>query len=687
MKRVTLSIALLITALALKAAVPQLISYQGTLVNTAGFPLDTTVTMTFNLYTDSLAGSLLWTETQPGIGVANGRFDAQLGRFTSLTDAILGNPQVWLGVQIGGDTEMTPRAHVVSVGYAYRVGSVDGASGGTISSNVSIINKLNVGSGNINSGNFSNALGESGVASGDHAVIGGGGNNRARGIYATVSGGGGALPADSNGARGSYSTVSGGRQNRADTTYATSSGGFGNLASGYGATAGGGQYNFARGTFATIAGGGNIVLSDSNSARGSFSVIAGGRQNRSDSVYTAVGGGFGNLAGGFGATVGGGQYNRARGDYSVIGGGGAANLADSNFTGDNGATVAGGIGNHAVMEHSTVGGGLRNRAAELGATVGGGVDNSAGNAATVAGGDSNTAAGIVAFVGGGRFNVASDFAATVSGGLDNQATSFYATIGGGNGNRVTAGDATVGGGISNLAAGSFSTIAGGRYNRTRGLYSAIVGGGGASETDSNSARGDASTILGGRRNETAGIFSLAAGYRAKANHAGSFVWADSTGADFASTAADQFNVRASGGINMWTNAAATVGVTLLASDNTWNSICDSTLKTRIERVDGQTMLDKLAQLPVYRWYHRAGDPHLQHIGPMAQDFWNQFHVGGDSLKISTIDPAGIALAAIQELAEQNRELRAQAETDRRELQELKARLDQLAPEQLGAVTK
>jgi hypothetical protein len=38
---------------------------------------------------------------------------------------------------------------------------------------------------------------------------------------------------------------------------------------------------------------------------------------------------------------------------------------------------------------------------------------------------------------------------------------------------------------------------------------------------------------------------------------------------------------------------------------------------------------------------------------MAQDFWNLFHVGSDSLKISTLDPAGIALAAIQELQKQN----------------------------------
>ena len=40
------------------------------------------------------------------------------------------------------------------------------------------------------------------------------------------------------------------------------------------------------------------------------------------------------------------------------------------------------------------------------------------------------------------------------------------------------------------------------------------------------------------------MHSFAAGNRAKALHTGSFVWADSTYADFASTAANQFLVRA-----------------------------------------------------------------------------------------------------------------------------------------------
>ena len=47
--------------------------------------------------------------------------------------------------------------------------------------------------------------------------------------------------------------------------------------------------------------------------------------------------------------------------------------------------------------------------------------------------------------------------------------------------------------------------------------------------------------------------SFAAGTRAQANNSGAFVWADSMDADFATTASDQFLIRASGGVGIGTN--------------------------------------------------------------------------------------------------------------------------------------
>ena len=99
------------------------------------------------------------------------------------------------------------------------------------------------------------------------------------------------------------------------------------------------------------------------------------------------------------------------------------------------------------------------------------------------------------------------------------------TIGGGISNRITAGQATVGGGAFNEAGGGSATVAGG-YNNTAG--------------------GSVAAVPGGRDNEASGDFSFAAGQRAKAQHMGAFVWADSEDADFASTGTDQFLVRATG---------------------------------------------------------------------------------------------------------------------------------------------
>jgi hypothetical protein len=77
---------------------------------------------------------------------------------------------------------------------------------------------------------------------------------------------------------------------------------------------------------------------------------------------------------------------------------------------------------------------------------------------------------------------------------------------------------------------------------------ATVGGG-----SSNTASGQAATVPGGWANAAAGDYSFAAGRRAKAYHDGAFVWADSTDADFSSTATDKFLVRAANGATFSSN--------------------------------------------------------------------------------------------------------------------------------------
>jgi hypothetical protein len=215
-------------------------------------------------------------------------------------------------------------------------------------------------------------------------------------------------------------------------------------------------------------------------------------------------------------------------------------------------------GNDAV---SVVGGSARNSVSfgVLGATIaGGGTTNYFGSSgaysnaisghwSTIGGGMGNNIRGIQGTIGGGFVNTIQSVAdgATIAGGLENTIQSFAvgAIIGGGIQNNIQTNSryGTIGGGFANwiLAGATHGTIGGGNLNLIQ----------------SDSQYG---TVPGGQQN-LATTLAFAAGFRAKASHAGSFVWADSTPADFSSTATNQFAVRAAGGARFVTGGA---GMTL-----------------------------------------------------------------------------------------------------------------------------
>src|SRR5262249_9611300 len=105
----------------------------------------------------------------------------------------------------------------------------------------------------------------------------------------------------------------------------------------------------------------------------------------------------------------------------------------------------------------------------------------------------------------------------------------YATIAGGQNNKTIAQFGTVGGGFDNTASGAYATLGGGK---------------------SSFSLGYAATVPGGELNAAVGNHSFAAGHRAKANHAGTFVWSCEETSDFASTALNQFLIRADGGAGL-----------------------------------------------------------------------------------------------------------------------------------------
>lgn len=525
--RLTLLTAAVLCGLAF-AATPNLLNYQGRLTTPSGTPvIDNTYAVTFSIYSVPSGGTALWTETQ-AVNTVGGVFSTVLGSTIPLSSGLFSDSTRYLGIKVGADPEIVPRAAMVTVPYAFRVATVDGASGGNISSKVSI------GSGHTNTGLNAFVAGESNEVSGTFSSVGGGFSNTASGASSTVGGG------QKDTASGSFSTVAGGSHN---------------VASGDGSTVAGGTNNNARGNWSVVGGGGGATSTDSNSAIGDYSTIAGGGNNR---------------ASGSNSTVGGGRNNMARGNYSVIGGGGSADPFDSSLASGSYSVVAGGAVNRATGSASTISGGVVNRADGESSTVSGGEFNSAeGIYATVGGGKQNSVSGPRGTVAGGWMCLVTDTGATVGGGSYNRARGLYSvvagggsgyafdsnaalgpysTVSGGKQNHATVQESAIGGGTFNTASGQASFVGGGSSNRAGGASSVV--GGGLLDT----ASGHYSVVPGGRSNTAWGNYSFAAGLRAKAIHNGAFVWGDETEADFTSTGSNQFLIRAAGGVGIGTTS-------------------------------------------------------------------------------------------------------------------------------------
>ncbi len=85
-----------------------------------------------------------------------------------------------------------------------------------------------------------------------------------------------------------------------------------------------------------------------------------------------------------------------------------------------------------------------------------------------------------------------------------------------------------------------------------------------------------------------------------------------------------------------------------SQNNSYTS--DRNAKENFQPLDAQTILAKVAMLPLTEWNYKTDDAAQKHIGPMAQDFHAAFDLNGaDDKHISVIDEGGVALAAIQGL--------------------------------------
>lgn len=412
---------------------------------------------------------------------------------------------------------------------------------------------------------------------------------------------------------------------------------------------------------------GTSVLGGFRNHASAFSaVIGGGTDNRAEGTLAFIGGGAANVARAPGF-IGAGQNNQVNRDhagivagsrnqateYDAFIGAGSDNLAAA----QNAAVVAGG-GNQAMANDAFVGGGVGNRATGVQGGVLAGVRNVAGaNQAVIAGGVDNTADVVKAFVGAGHDNIARGEDAAVVGGASNHVLAAEGFIGAGTGNRVLRDSASVVAGTNNRAS-DYNGFVGAGNNNVAGAESAAVVAGGSNQALANDAfvgggignvaSAPQSTVPGGFQNQANGLFSLAAGKRARADHEGAFVWASSSEDLFASTAMNEFAVRAHGGVRMETDSSG-VGARLLPGSGSWSSMSDRNAKFAVEDVDERAILHGVLALPVREWSYLGQAAGVRHLGPMAQDFRAAFGLGEGPTTISTVDADGVALAAIQGL--------------------------------------
>jgi hypothetical protein len=380
-----------------------------------------------------------------------------------------------------------------------------------------------------------------------------------------------------------------------------------------------------------------------------------------------------------------------------------------------GATIAGGgrsfYTNSVQGDFGSIGGGLGNSAFGFYDTIGGGLQNSSGSFVS----DYST-------VGGGTGNIANGDSATVSGGNGNFASGGQATVGGGAGNGVQQQFGTVGGGTDNsvIDAGPLpnptsGTVAGGFSNVVHGAYASIPGG------EMNTADGDFSLAAGRHakaNHDGAFVWADSIDADFASTRSNQFIIRAGGGVGIGTAApATVLHVRDTGDTEIsvesiqsgerWTIQSSgtntpgkfgtfqiidrTAGASRLLIDTNGNvgigavptnklhvaggitctavtTTSDRNAKENFEPVSPREVLNKVAALPIMTWNFkdlRDG----RHMGPMAQDFYSAFQLGGSDKTITSVDPDGVALAAIQGL---NQKLEDKSQKSDGRIQKLEA---------------
>ncbi|MBW1646173.1 MAG: hypothetical protein JRJ56_07605 [Deltaproteobacteria bacterium] len=113
-------------------AVPGAVTFQGKLADADGVAVgDGTYTMHFAIYSAAAGGTALWEETQE-VPVTGGVYNVKLPADPDgnpLPASLLDNAALYLGIQVGADSEMVPRQEITAIFYALKAGDAETLNG------------------------------------------------------------------------------------------------------------------------------------------------------------------------------------------------------------------------------------------------------------------------------------------------------------------------------------------------------------------------------------------------------------------------------------------------------------------------------------------------------------------------------------------------------------------------------
>lgn len=715
-------------SLAAFAASPQMVNYQARLTEPDGEPITDTLDIVFTIYDAASLGTMLWQESHSSVPIIDGLFEVILGAGTPaepLTSETFASDETWLGVQIGVDPEMSPRTRLVAVPYSQRVNTIDAAAGGEVLGPVTINPGINQGllpsSGKlVVKGDFGDSVT---ISPSDDIVISGT-NDAGDGAVLIVAGadGGEMQVTASDAAKATTRTVQiapgqgvllkGTESNGDDVVLITAgeSGGEMQVTASDAAKATIRTLRIAPGDGILLQGtesnGDDVVLITAGEAGGAMQVTASDaakgtsrtvsidpaqnvilratEANDDDVVLITA-----NESGG---TIQVTASDAAKADPNSIVG--------TVIINENGIFVVNDATSDTTLAITTEGDIVGDGQIAMGENS----DNTGEGSSVL--GLSNTASGNYSTVAGGQFNeIQADYAAILGGYADTILVGADFSYLFGIGSTLSS-DSTFMVDMPHIRFGDeasgyeFPTMdgSGGQVLVSDGAgqlfwSDADLGGDGIWYRDgftvSLSELGDS---VGVGTDDPTEKFEVAGNARVQ----GSLLVGDDVdleGSDPEISAEEELALIVPEGLLITDGVEGdksgasqsrfvnTSTGAYLSDDGIWvNAGCGDGSAKSSNAVDTELLLDKLANLPIKEWNLETRDGAVTHIGPAAEDFYALFRLGTDSSSISTIDPAGVAFAAIQALYQKTQAFEQQAteiEQMRSEMAELKAQMQQL----------